>query len=298
MEKHLKTTIKINEKQLRNIVSDVINEILFNSLPKHDPSGNMYHTMLTGKPYIVNEGLIHSYPIDNVIFALTNLFDLSNTKNEEEKKKILYFLDKNQKLNNKNGIITLNKYSQNNTERIEIIVNENDFNQNDFDRYLLKYGWFCSVSGKLDSYDNLLRFIYEKKFDVDVTDMVKARKYLYHICPDIYLNKINRVGLKPKISSWNTYSNPERVYFFLKELSHKDFLKWVYNFMEGKNFNYNKTDGWAMLKINIDTLTNNPTFYFDPRMKEGVYTTDTILPENIEIVDYISKDTLYTKKNG
>lgn len=49
-----------------------------------------------------------------------------------------------------------------------------------------------------------------------------------------------------------------------------------------------------MLKINTDTLTNNPTFCFDPRMKDGVYTTDTISPENIEIVDYISKDTLYT----
>lgn len=289
----MKTKIKINEEQLKNIIGDVINEILFNSLPKHDPSGNMYHTMLTGKPYIVNEGLIHSYPIDNVIFALANLFDLVDVKNTEEKNKILYFLDKNQKLGNKNGIITLNKYSQNNTERIEIIINENDFNQNDFDRYLLKYGWFCSISEKLNSYQNLIRFIYEKKFDVDVTETVLKNKYIYHICPDIYLNKINRIGLKSKFSSWNTYSNPERIYFFLKELGHDEFLKWVYNFIEGKNFYYNKTDGWALLKINTASLTNNPTFYFDPRMKDGVYTMDTISPENIEIVDYISKNDLF-----
>ena len=54
-----------------------------------------------------------------------------------------------------------------------------------------------------------------------------------------------------------------------------------------------KNDGWSLLKIDTSVLTNNPNFYFDPRMKDGVYTMDTISPESIEIIDYISKENMF-----
>ena len=287
------TVIKINEDKLKKIVKNIVEEILFNTLPKHDASGNMYSTMLENKPYLVNEGLISSYPMKNVVFALKSLFNLYDGSNETEKNKILYFLDKGQHYLNYNGIIFLNKYSQNNTERIEIKFNENDFNQNDFDKYLLKYGWFCGISGKVPGYENINRLIYEKKFDVNVTEEVLKNKYLYHICPNIYLNKINKTGLKPKYSSWNVFSNPERVYFFMKNLSHEDFIMWARDFNEQKDINYRLNDGWSLLRIDTSTLTNNPNFYFDPRMENGVYTMDTISPENIEIIDYIPKEEIF-----
>lgn len=284
------TKIKIDEEKLKGLIKEIVEEILFNTLPKHDASGNMYSTILNGKPYLLKEGLICTYPIKNVIFALKSLFNLYDGNDVDERNKILFFLDRQQNYNGYNGVIFYNKYSQNNTERIEIKVNENDFNQNDFDKYLLKYGWFCGIYEKLKGYDNLIRLIYEKKFDVDVTDEVIKNKYIYHICPNIYLNKINKTGLKPKFSSWNQFSNPERVYFFMNELTHEEFVLWVNEFNAEKKFDYQRNDGWSLLKIDLSNLTNNPTFYFDPRMKNGVYTMDTISPENIEIVDYISKE--------
>lgn len=287
------TKIKIDEKRLGKMVKKIVEEILFNTLPKHDAAGNMYTTMLEGKPYLIKEGLISTYPIKNVIFALKSLFNLYDGSDLMEKNKILFYLDKQQYYHDYNGIIFYNKYSQNNTERIEIIVNENDFNQNDFDKYLLKYGWFCGIYEKLRGYNNLIRLIYEKKFDIDVTEEVIKNKYIYHICPNIYLNKINKYGLKPKFSSWNQYSNPERVYFFMKELTNKEFVLWVNEFNAEKEFNYQKNDGWSLLKIDVSKATNNPKFYFDPRMKNGVYTMDTISPENIEIIDYISKENMF-----
>ena len=287
------TKIKIDEKRLGKMVKKIVEEVLFNTLPKHDAAGNMYTTMLEGKPYLIKEGLISTYPIKNVIFALKSLFNLYDGSDLMEKNKILFYLDKQQYYHDYNGIIFYNKYSQNNTERIEINVNENDFNQNDFDKYLLKYGWFCGIYEKLNGYNNLIRLIYEKKFDVDVTEEVIKNKYLYHICPNIYLNKINKYGLKPKFSSWNQYSNPERVYFFMKELTNKEFVLWVNEFNAEKEFNYQKNDGWSLLKIDVSKATNNPKFYFDPRMKNGVYTMDTISPENIEIIDYISKENMF-----
>lgn len=287
------TKIKINEEKLKGLIEKIVREILFDTLPKHDASGNMYSTILDGKPYLLNEGLISTYPIKNVIFALKSLFNLYDGNDDTERNKILFFLDRQKNYNGYNGVIFYNRYSQNDTERIEIKVSENDFNQNDFDKYLLKYGWFCGIYEKLDGYDNLIRLIYEKKFDVDVTEEVLKNKYIYHICPNIYLNKINKSGLKPKFSSWNQYSNPERVYFFMKELTHEDFVLWVNEFNAEKKFDYQRNDGWSLLRVDVSKLTNTPTFYFDPRMKNGIYTMDTISPENIEIIDYIPKEKMF-----
>ena len=287
-----KTTLKINKQQLGKIVEKVIEEILFNTLPKHDPCGDIYSTILDSKPYLLDEGLIQSYPIERVVSVLKSLYKLYDGNNKKEQNKILYFLDRGQNYSDFNGIIFLNEYSQNNTQRIEIKVNENDFNQEDFDRYLLKYGWYCGISEKQYGYDNIVRFIYEKKFDIDITELVKERRFIYHICPNVYLNKINRVGLKPKISSWNQFKNPERVYFFIKEITHDEFLKWAYDFNWEKNVKRELNHGWSLLKIDTLNLTNNPVFYFDPRMKNGVYTMDSISPKNIEVIDFIDTNTL------
>lgn len=285
----MKTILKLNEEKLREKVKEIITEILFNTLPKHNICGNVYTELLESKPYILNEGLIQTYPIDNVVFAIKELFNLYEGEDELERNKLLYYLERNKNYNEYNGIIS--KYSSfNQTKRIEIKVNKYDFNQNDFDKYFLKYGWYCGFSSILEGYDNIIRFVYEKKFDIDVTEVVKEKKFIYHICPNIYLNKINRVGLKPKYSSWNRFTNPERVYFFLNEISHEDFYKWAYNFKWEKKIKNN--EGWSLLKIDISKLTNNPTFYFDPRMKNGVYTIDTITPESIEIIDFIKESEL------
>lgn len=279
--------IKINETRLKNIISEVMEEIVSGSLPKKDMSAFFYETFFDGTPYIIEEGLIKSYPDDRIIFALSGLFDLYKGDNFSEKNKILLDVDKKEPCQYY-GIIE-QQQSQNNTSRIVIKVNKADFNQNDFDKYFLKYGWFCVASNQAFGYDNIITFIYEKKFDVEVTDFVKKMKYIYHICPNIYLNKINRIGLKPKYSSWNRFFNPERIYFFINELSHEDFKQWVENF--DKNKDITKTnDGWCLLKIDTTVLSNSPKFYFDPRMKGGIYTMDNISPDSIEIIDYINKN--------
>lgn len=282
-----KTSLKINEDRLSKMVTEITKEILFETLPKHDACGNVYSSILEGKPYLIKEGLITSYPMENVVFAIKSLFDLYDKNDELEKNKILYFLDKGQYYNGFHGLIFLNKYSQNGTERIEIKTNINDFNQNDFDKYFIKYGWFCAINQKMDAYDNIQRLIYEKKFDVDVTEEVLNNQFLYHICSNIYLNKINKSGLKPKFSSWNVFENPERIYFFLKDMKHEEFCMWADNFSKQKNINYGSHNGWSLLRIDTQNLTNRPTFYLDPRMKDAVYTMDTISPDNIEIIDFI-----------
>lgn len=280
----IKPTIKISEERLKNIIQEVIDTVLFDTLPKHDATGDIYWVILQGKPYLLKEGLIKSYPIENVIWAIAGMFNFFAYKNKQEKNKELFQLDND---NSKyDGVIGFSELSQNGTKRIEIIVRENDFNQADFDRYFLKYGWFCSFSNKLDFYKDLVAFVYEKKFDIDVTQAVLDKRYIFHICPNIYLNRINLKGLVPKFSSWNMFHNPERIYFFIDEISHEEFLEMVKNFGSGKNV-YDSNDGWSLLKIDTSILTNSPSFYLDPKMKNGIYTIDNISPESIEIIDFI-----------
>lgn len=281
----MKTSIKIDEERLGNIIKEVVEEILFNGLPKHDIPGDMYWSVLQESPYIIKEGLIKSYPIKDVIHAISKMFNFFVYGSKTEKNKELYYLDNNE--SKYSGLIGINEFTRNKSERIEIIVKTDDFNQTDFDRYFLKYGWFCSFSNKLEFYNNLICYVYEKKFDIDVTEIAFNNKYLYHICPNVYLNRINAKGLVPKYSSWNKFYNPERIYFFINEIPRNEFLKIINNFEKGKNV-YNSNDGWSLLKIDILGTTNSPHFYFDPRMENGVYTMDSIPPENIEIIDYIN----------
>ena len=281
----MKTRILIDEENLKGMIGIILNEILYNGLPKQDRSGDVYWAALSGSPYILEEGLIKSYPIKDVISSISGLFDLYEVHDIIERNRVLYELD-NSEDSEYTGTIECSE-GKNNTQIIELKFKEKSFNQSDFDKYFLKYGWFCSHSEKLFGYANMVRLAYEKKFDVEVTDAVLKKKYIYHICPNVYLNRINHSGLKPKFSSWNVFSNPERLYFFLTELSHDDFLKWVRHFRNGKRVR-NSNDGWSLLKIDVSELTNNPVFYFDPRMKNGIYTMDSISPENIEIIDYIN----------
>ena len=280
----MKTRIRLNEHELKKLISSVVDEIISGGLPKKDQTGDIYWAALQGKPYIIEEGLIKTYPTKDVVNALEKLFDFYGGDDFTARNKILYALDQFEKCDY-NGTIECTG-SKNKTERIEIKVNANDYNQTDFDKYLLKYGWFCGYVENIFGYSNIVRFIYEKKFDIEVTDIVNDKDYIYHICPNIYLTRINLKGLVPRFSSWNTFKNPERVYFFLNELSHDEFVQWTQHFKKGKKI-HTGSNGWSLLKIDVGQLKNNPNFYFDPRMKGGIYTMDSISPEAIEIIDYI-----------
>lgn len=277
--------IKINETRLKNIISEVIRKVLYETRPKQEMEGFLFEAFFKDKPYIIEEGLIKTYPIDRVIFALSGLFDLYKEEDYTERYKTLYKLDNGEEVEF-NGVIE-KQSSKNKTNRILIKVKNDNFNQNDFDKYLLKYGWFCASSYKMEGYKNIICFVYEKKFDVEVTDFVNEKRYVYHICPNIYLNKIDNKGLVPKYSSWNVFSNPERVYFLINEPSHEDFTNIALNFAGGKEI-YSENDGWSLLKVDV-SANKNAKFYFDPRMKGGIYTMDNISPDSIEIIDYINQ---------
>ena len=92
----MRTAINLNEDRLKKIISSVINEVLFGCLPKKEPTGDIYWATLQNKPYVIEEGLIKTYPIENVIHSISGLFDLYAGDDITERNKVLYELDQNE----------------------------------------------------------------------------------------------------------------------------------------------------------------------------------------------------------
>ena len=102
-------------------------------------------------PFIIEEGLIKSYPIGPVMSFISNAF---NFKYLGEKN----LLDLFGGGHNYSGRIFKEQDAQNACERIVIEVEDTFTKQEKLDFYMEKYGWFLS---RVD--DNQL--IYEKKFN-------------------------------------------------------------------------------------------------------------------------------------
>lgn len=228
---------------------------------------------LNGSQYIVKEGLIRTYPIKNVVDCLARVLNLSQNNND-----ILNIIKG--KID-KDGYIGIAR-GRNNTEAVKVIVEDIDINISLVDKYMNKWGWFIGYKGDVGYGYCLLQ--YEKKFDTDVTDFVMKKGFLYHIAPLEAYAKIKSIGLVPKDSTWQRYlkfRHKGRIYLFTEELSEDEFERVCADFIKNK---INSNDGFVLLKVDANKMTNSPKFYADPRMGNAVYTLDNISPDTIEIV--------------
>lgn len=120
---------------------------------------------------VVCEGLIHTYPIQDVIDTMSRIFDLDIVERYK-----LYNICTNIKTGEKvdaNGYVC--RYMLNpelNSEVIIFIVGSGEHNKSVIDSYLNKYGYFCSNEKKWS--DEWVRYQYEKKFDVDTTGTMEV----------------------------------------------------------------------------------------------------------------------------
>ena len=125
---------------------------------------------------------------------------------------------------------------------------------------------------------------FEPKYDTEFlnTDF----KYLYHLSPDFYLNKITLQGLTPKSKSKGVYY-PERIYFF-KEYDLEFFKKIAKNLDKYVNPKAKKIYGdytFCLFKVDISNL--NLRLFQDPNLKEGIYTLQNIPSSNIKFMQNI-----------
>ena len=239
--------------------------------------------------YSLLEGLVTSYSIDKIIDILAAGFSLQKYENSDND---FYneMIAVSEKRSPYNGFIKKAK-GNNNSETIWIVVPKDDrgLNKKMLDSYLIPSGYICFSKNETyysdeDSGISFVWYIYEKKFDNDVTDSILNNKdYLYHITLNLYIDKIKRQGLKPKDEIWNNdlFPSHNRLYLFLND----NLFDKSDTYFSNKDLKRKYNNGFSLLRIDVSKLNNNIKLYSDPRQNDAVYTYDCISPDAIEVID-------------
>ena len=222
------------------------------------------------------EGLIVSYPLEKVVSYISKSFVLDKDMN-------LYLSNPK----NKYGVIIPTK-SNNSTDVIMVALRKkaNGIYEQLVNTMENLCGWqlSCVVNNTPTAkgypkwfidYHYVLQF--EKRIDNDATEEVFSRKYIYHVCPMSKIEKIKRIGLTPRDSTWNEFKHKDRIYFYLNKPKLSDVSK---EFSK-KNV---VTNEYALLCIDLSLIDKSTQFFYDPRQPGGVITTDNIPPKAIRII--------------
>lgn len=142
-----------------------------------------------------------------------------------------------------------------------------------------KMGYFLSVEKPLEKDGHtLLQMRFEPITQKDETETIKKEnKYFYHFTPSENVPSIMTTGLTPRNDNM-FFSYPPRIYLVKSNVTMND----LYDLGEDLSLK-NLKDGikgkYTLLGIHTDRLPDTVHLFFDPNYEHGVFTTDTI-PNN------------------
>lgn len=179
-----------------------------------------------------------------------------------------------------------------------------DFNETQYknikeiNKFMISFGWYPAfISNEQIAYkdfdkikhtENHMLINYLEKYDAEKD--ITQYDYLYHVTPDISLDKILDIGLTPKNKS-KLSNNPKRIYFFLP--THEANIISTIRDLHRKipNPQQKLIRSWYILRINIKNLPSYLKFYNDPMFdtKDGaVWTFQNIPPKFIQVYKKIN----------
>ena len=221
---------------------------------------NAFEARLNVMPLIIEEGLIKSYPVEDVVNTIANLFHLNVNgtdplMNWHEFRGIS--VSGNIYQTTDNGEDTV----------IKIVLPKDSENFNNINSKMLKYGWFNSTS--YEDQNNIV-FVFERKFGDRFTAKQLSKQFniIYHVTNSKFKDKISKQGLISKASKTPGIDNDERLYFSVSEPSESDAKNVVA--MHGKE------ETPIVIKAYVDRLNPNTNFFFDPRWSNSIYTFEPI----------------------
>jgi hypothetical protein len=218
---------------------------------------------LHGQFLNLNEGLIHTYPIDKTIEYIKKRFNLGDRQISKSK-------------------------MENGVEQILVIfpcVNNNE-------KMLIKAFNLCGYHLSYPKLDNIVKnnwmiLQFEPKFQDDISQTIKkTEKYLLHITPKYNLKKILNIGLSPKTKN-NLFDYPNRIYL-LKGSTPPNEIMFLINKLHEANQNEFNDGEYALILLNINELSDNISLFLDSNFENGLFTTDYIKPNaiyNVEIIN-------------
>lgn len=259
-------SVLVSFEEITNLIKESIGKKLI--LPRKS-FGNIFNINETVKENPLLEGIFRTY----------------------KPEKVLKYLEKRY-----GDAAIVNIFDGDNEEKIFLIkTGDVDYNQNIIDKDMALCGYFPSYVEK----NNGQRTIqYEPRHQNAVNDIVQDAEYIFHITKTNRVKKILNIGLTPKTHN-KKFNYPDRVYFFLKEPSYKEWLDIIEEFYsaELKAYKMRQTNNLpyegSYTVLSIDTgKIKNTNFFYDPNAENCVYTYDNIPPEAIEVVCEIEQEYL------
>lgn len=170
------------------------------------------------------------------------------------------------------------------TEFIKVTIPNIEKHRKNLDKAMHLCGYYCSKKELYNGDKRFLKLIYEPKYIDEADYIIRSNDVLYHLSPLPYKNKILKKGFIPKSNS-TKFKYTDRSYFFLGTIGKNVVKEWVPVFRK-YNQKYNDTP-YCLYTIDVNKLSDNITFYLDPNLKGGCYTSDNIGPNSIVSVEEI-----------
>lgn len=277
-----KQPLKITEKELRKIIREYITEAI--STPSFFTLFKKNRLSELPDINLLNEGVFKSYDVSFVVRYLNE--------------KLNFTTDQIKFANHKaEGFIFCEDDYNNECDNINVVIPVSYKRIDELQKIMSACGYTLSHSGKIEN-DLFQQLEYEKNVQNEVRGLVGKYKYIYHLTPSVYVNKIMKQGLVPK--STNTFLNyTPRIYFLLdkKTINYGDVARILYNrkiddteLLDNQEIK-NKTKDeiekykseYTLLRIKTSNIIGKVKFYIDNNLPNSVYVTENISPEYIEI---------------
>lgn len=223
---------------------------------------NSYLPLYKTHKFALLEGLMRTFPIETIRKEIKSKMSFTDTYEDFVKN-----IDKG----TYNGCVLISDL-ENGEQGLDILCYNNDFNDNMLKKISNLCGYSLTDNGFFNGIDEIKHYELEKKHKNSINDEVKKHPYIYHITKEVYLEKILTNGLEPRTKN-KRGTHDSRIYFMLNKP----------NDLEVKNIAhelYHDTNATYVI-IEIKTEGLNCNFYYDPNVKDGIYTQENIHPSNI-----------------
>lgn len=204
----------------------------------------------------INEGLIHTYPIEKTIKYIKDYFGFSDKQ-------------------------IVPKLAENGVYHIWVCIPNVENNLNLVTRAMSACGYYLgSPREEAIPRDEWVWLQYEPKNQEDASKQIREEETtLLHLTPIYNLGKILHIGFSPRCKN-ELFNYPSRVYFLRGSTTKEDIIN-IGEQLCDSNSSLGNTGNYALFTIDISKIPNNVKFFLDPNYPYGVYTNSNITPSAI-----------------
>lgn len=268
--------IKITEKQFDYIIKQKVNEQLCSEalsfFMEHDVKNSVHRDFLFENIKFASlenpislwqmgltEGLMRTFPIEKTAEYVKKYFELNDSQ-----------------------VLIVKNY--NNIQCIQVIIPNVNNNVKMVVGGLKMCGYFLSYPKLENLKENEWQILqFEPIHQNDITKELKEKEdVLYHITPSYNYKKIKHIGLSPKTKN-NLFDYPDRIYFTRGSAGINKIITIGWALCDKNNSKGNEGK-YSIIEVDLNNISNNVTFYYDPNFEYGVYSTDNIHPSSLKLV--------------